>query len=74
MKDIIQLKEPDMIEWLALRRQENGISIETLSEHSGITPAFIRTMEKRGKATSKTIFWKYVITVCRLTGGRLNLE
>lgn len=74
MKEIAQLKEADVIKWLAHRRQENGISIEKLSEESGLRAPLIQKIEQTGRIPSETIFWTYIRTVCKLTGGTLNVE
>lgn len=74
MKEVKQLKEDEIVFWLAQLRQEKGISAEVISKKSGLGLQLIRNVEQKGKAPSKTIFWKYVKTVCQLTGGRLVVE
>lgn len=72
MKKIMNEKE--VIYWLANLRKEKGISIEEVSNVSGLTQNVISRLEATGKSYSSTTYKKYISTIMKLTDCKWKLS
>lgn len=68
------MNEKEIVYWLANLRKEKGISIEEVSNVSGLTQNVISRLEATEKTYSSTTYKKYMNTIMKLTDCKWKLS